>query len=530
LLPQIGKRRLDYCPFPGPICDNTTQAFEITQFNIGAYELGINSASKSSFSHRTTCAPVDVDEITLWDRNLKKGAISARTTLKEPPFNHTLVDNFYVQPSTANGPNIASTNLSGLDAARMNVPSAIRVLPTVDGTVIFDPQYEGWDHVHQHIRRDDGHSFLIVNIAGRVSYDRPLNDSFFAAHTTLEGQVRYDNISLYFPHREATTLACVDQYEFCIPDHGNEAICSGWVKGENIFARMLVLLMVRFNIEFKDDDDLQRSIVPILQTIEGQSILMDAVTMLPSAIAAVSLHQSMALRNRMIPASGLLRDQFRPYRLEYTDDQWALEVETWFAKAIIDSIFRVKAGAKVSFGGNISSLFTDILGSQIQREWSICGRILFRNAGYTNINVIGFCLALASIATVSGASYDASQTYNVVSSMITVVRRPQDVYARIKNNLGSLMTMFRLPPQIARLTPWSFSPSTAVNLILSQLSGRTPRPRHQPSNFSQGSDLDGIGFQTSVGDADVEADIQMDEIDMANLRRGTDIDDPVGHP
>ena len=65
-------------------------------------------------------------------------------------------------------------------------------------------------------------------------------------------------------------------------------------------------------------------IVKWILNTQGESV-MDAATFLPKTIRTMSLHQSLAIRNRMLPQSSLLRDQFGFLRGIYGDEQWILE-------------------------------------------------------------------------------------------------------------------------------------------------------------------------------------------------------------
>jgi hypothetical protein len=59
--PKITKTRPTTCPFAGEICLNDTASFQITHWNISAFEIGVNSRSKLLVNHRLTCAPVSLD-------------------------------------------------------------------------------------------------------------------------------------------------------------------------------------------------------------------------------------------------------------------------------------------------------------------------------------------------------------------------------------------------------------------------------------------------------------------------------------
>jgi hypothetical protein len=526
--PRIEKRRLDGCPFPGPVCDNSTKALEITHFNLSAYELGSNSPSSVSLSHRTTCAPVDIDKFTLLLRKSNRGIITARAT-----DNLTLADNFFFLLHTPNGPNGYSKNWSGHDAARANVQSSIQILPSYRGTILDDPKWESWEAVHQHIRRDDGHSFLIVNIAGRVTYGRPLNDPFFPAHAIAEESRYLSNRTEWWPDREATAMACVDQYEFCIPGSEGTALCSGWSNGDYVVGMIVALFWIQrghqIPIDF-DSDESSRRLKSILRSPEGRAAVMDGITHLPAAINAMSLHQSMTLRNMMMPKSVQLRDQESALRLWYTDEQWTLEVETWFTKATLDALFRIKGGAKFAFSHRIPATIVTEIGPHIQKEWSTCGRVLFRNPGYTNINVAGFCSILVAIFFITIISYDIARIYDNTTSILSTFRDLKGSYPNFKRNPQSFGVMTKLHRRLSLFKLWNLDPSSWAPMVLSQLNSRPRPPGNRSSNGSNGGVPGAHGVRTE-DDGDVEQgreNIHMDDIDVAQLRRGEEIDNAVG--
>ena len=73
-------------------------------------------------------------------------------------------------------------------------------------------------------------------------------------------------------------------------------------------------------------------------------------------------------------------------------EQWVVEVETWFMKAYLNGILAVQDGAMFTW----PNLYTEF-SSEYNRNWKLCGRILFHNQDYTNINWIGFWMTNASL-------------------------------------------------------------------------------------------------------------------------------------
>ena len=59
--PQITKTRSMACPFKGNICLSNTASFEITHWNISAFEMGVNSRSKLLLNRRLTYAPISLN-------------------------------------------------------------------------------------------------------------------------------------------------------------------------------------------------------------------------------------------------------------------------------------------------------------------------------------------------------------------------------------------------------------------------------------------------------------------------------------
>ena len=76
--------------------------------------------------------------------------------------------------------------------------------------------------------------------------------------------------------------------------------------------------------------------------------------------------------------------------LDDTKEQGVLEVATWSMKGVLNSILYFQSGAQWSLK-NISSKFSQ----KYARAWSLCGRIMFHNVSYININWIGLWVTTA---------------------------------------------------------------------------------------------------------------------------------------
>jgi hypothetical protein len=121
---------------------------------------------------------------------------------------------------------------------------------------------------------------------------------------------------------------------------------------------------------------------------------------IPSAISVADY-----LRDRMYTTIPLTKsapwmDDFG-IGLRGSKEQWLVEVEVWFMKGILSSILSTENGARIArwrkwendYPGNYNS------------EHSLCNRILFRDAGYTNINLVGFWTTVGLFTLICLVSY-----------------------------------------------------------------------------------------------------------------------------
>jgi hypothetical protein len=73
-------------------------------------------------------------------------------------------------------------------------------------------------------------------------------------------------------------------------------------------------------------------------------------------------------------------------------EPWVAKVETWFIKAFLSGILIIQDGALFTIQ-DLNSGFS----SKYIQEWNLCGRILFHNGDFTNINWIGLWATTASL-------------------------------------------------------------------------------------------------------------------------------------
>jgi hypothetical protein len=180
--------------------------------------------------------------------------------------------------------------------------------------------------------------------------------------------------------------------------------------------------MSNSNIVPVKDGDLtfEARLKSVLSDAEAQPIFLDASAFVQAAIHTLSLHQSLALRNRRNPKSALLRDQFTHVRFGYGDEQWILEVETWFMKAIVDTLLRLRLGATYTMNPDgMSYWLIDMMRPKATiTDWSTSGRVLLRNPNYANLNWIGFCSVTGAAIFICLTSYDIERIFDVGSRII----------------------------------------------------------------------------------------------------------------
>jgi hypothetical protein len=269
---------------------------------------------------------------------------------------------------------------------RENGPIDITVLPK--HIVLFNLSISEYQElIHGGLRRDDGPYFLIVYRVGRSTYYSAIDDPLFAAHN--EFNILEDSEMLFLPDHEATALVCVEQYQFCIPRLSGPIFCTLW--GHTTQCSVQLVTFLRSGLASQD---------------QGYFSLAEMATFFLELTEASAVYRYLALRNKMHSLSPLLRGRTsNTNNIYHLDEPWTLEVETWFTKAIVNMIFRAKMGAKYHLANFHRFNFEPEFEKAFIQQWATCGRILFRNGDYTNINWIGFCATTATLLLICVISY-----------------------------------------------------------------------------------------------------------------------------
>ncbi|CAG8970955.1 hypothetical protein HYALB_00000936 [Hymenoscyphus albidus] len=231
---HLQRSRLKKCIFPGNICYNGTDAFEISQSDITAHTVGINSKSRVSMSRRLTCSPVHLDSFLLVNTGLKPHVNISVLDMDAAGYllrNEKEQMRLNMLLNTMNGPNSLSHEPSGKLNDQVSAPYDVFVLPHIDAKDIGTHTVWGnitWDHIHPDLRVEAGMPFLMVYRAGRSVHAVQIDDPLFAAHEADCRTARLDDITKkpgYCPNHEATALGCIEQFQYCVPESG---FCTSW--------------------------------------------------------------------------------------------------------------------------------------------------------------------------------------------------------------------------------------------------------------------------------------------------------------
>ncbi|KAF2003614.1 hypothetical protein P154DRAFT_572802 [Amniculicola lignicola CBS 123094] len=362
--PRILVERLQHCPFSGNICQPNALPLEVTHSKITAYEMGINTPTKITINHRLTCAPIVLDsfyEFVFEDSTSKipKRAYISILDSSEPSLNGTgLYEGYAIRLDTLNGPN----------SGRRILKDSVRRQPTLDilPNMLHFIYLEGLKPKYQHpnIRSQKSLPFLVILEAGTAGHANPVDDPWFSAHTECDE-------GFYCADREATALACSEQYQFCKPG-GN---CTNWGEGSSGFSDMML------DPEIQADKD----------------TLGDLLTLYRMIPSMTSIYWYLGQRSKEITKTiPLVTFGYWPHQARSSTGLWEQEVMTWFKKGIVDAARFAQFGSR--FPLDTSSVN---FGIGFRRKYSLCGRVLFRDGRYTNISWIGMWLTIGTLTVIS---------------------------------------------------------------------------------------------------------------------------------
>ena len=443
--PKITSKRLDSCPFDLNICMNNTQPLEITHWNITPYELGINSKSTLSLTHRLTCTPVNLASFTVLPSNKNHSFVSAQD--RNFAYKNGFQPSLTLQLDTWNGPHQYSNTSSGLWRARQDGLPDLTILPKYMRPLGQNP-WKNETLMNKLLQRSDGRSYLVIFRAAAISSAKEINDPYFAAHQRIEGK------AVFYADYEATGIGCVEQFQYCAKMTSLGVYCTPWMEQNKSPKELLQ----RLN-ETKRLDDLADLLVVYRA---GLSEGIGGYGDLKQGFLAVSNGSPPTLYS-VFSYLGNLIENFHAAPLQFAEtprevkagnltDQWVTEVELWFMKTILQSIITTQSGAQTALVDRRN------LPKNFSASPSLCDRILFRDGDYTNINWIGYWTVISALTIICLSSFLRAPLYTqqrwsgawktVLCSITSKFRR-----GRV-NNIDSIdqQSQRRLPQVFGRRT------------------------------------------------------------------------------
>jgi hypothetical protein len=439
--PQITKTRPTTCPFEGSICLNNTQSFQITHWNISAFEMGVNSRSKLLINHRLTCSPISLDPF-LW--GIDNGSIIYIQKLDAD----TMVRaNVSLMLSTLNGPNKFSNENSGALMFEANGPWDLTVLPLHR---LGANEYDALK-LNELLQRHDGRPFLAIHRAGDVHYLNDIDDPFFSAHNRISP----DNTHTCADY-EATGMGCVEQYQYCFPSSQLPIYCTDWGAGGDQHFQMLTYLWTQYTQANEYEGDLYS----LLEHSNDQYLLSinEMLNLFKIFQSRFGVYEYLSMRiqlHKMVPLTqqkGIFSDL---RGLDSDNEQWVIEVETWFMKAYLSGILTIQDGALFALSDVDSGFSPEYI-----REWQLCGRILFHDQDFTNISWIGFWITNVSllllilignqVETIHRAWRYSAEKARIVKKLAGYFRHPR----RPARRTGQFWNSDLISRSLGRVRPW----------------------------------------------------------------------------
>jgi hypothetical protein len=492
--PQITKTRSMVCPFQGRICPGNTPSFEITQWNISAFEMGVNSRSKLFVNRRLTCAPVSLNPF------LSRPQNGSFIYVKKAYFNETVVmwPNISLILSTKNGPNLFLKEDSGLRMVQEDGPHDLTVLP-----------YEEMAGLNELMERDDGQSFLVVYRAGRRLFYNMIGDPFFAAHRKafFPFVARPQAGPFFYPDHEATALGCVEQFQYCLPQSPLSNYCTDWGTCSKAFSAMYDYLAAQFPSGFNGD------VSPAFERWNGQFAwsLKEMLVLYKSVCPAFTVQRYLRDRTvllQMVPLIkwGVATEDYIWFEVDR--EPWVAEVETWFMKSFLSGILTIQDGSLFTIE-DLDSAFSP----EYIREWKLCGRVLVHDGDFTNINWIGLWVTAATLTLICLVG---NQVHTIHSCLKFLSRRVDVGISRLRKLPGTIRSL-------RRPVTWFGNPVTIFSVFgLSQSLSRR-RPWYDSGS---GSDLHENSDDAEMDDLEEPSTTPRQDI-FGDTEDNEDIDNPI---
>lgn len=371
------------CIFPSQICLKSQPMAIFTRANLTAYDLGVNLNFKMTVSHRILCSPISLDPFI---RKIKR---PAEVDIKLGDFTLSIQDprlynvtessrNLQLNMWTDNGP------YSGLEMFRKKSRFFIQVLLETGS----DITPESSKHIHPLLRFGDAQTFVLVLKAGGTMYfsPGPITDPLFQARRFAIGP----ESNIYAPDREATGIGCVEQIQICV-DLPSGPKCYPWTKGVRDWPEAL-----RGDLrQFDDFDTVMECMAVFYRNMGSFNGYGD------SSLQYFLLKQFLLEDPLLAKGYGVGPDRISMITNINAKSQWISELAALFNKA--------GYWQKINFLAIVrNSLDRENSTPMDLGKYSLCDRILFIDADFTNINWIGMWITLVVMLVLCVISYGTS--------------------------------------------------------------------------------------------------------------------------
>jgi hypothetical protein len=424
--PNITKSLLNLCPFTTNICHNSSKTLQIIHSGITPYRLGVNSRSPLFVNHRVSCSPIRLEpfltDVTVGPNHTWAPAIVVSKVEDDQkiPRSHIML------LETTNGPNFVSNVSSGLVRAKKGKEPEMTQLPHI----AMAPATSFEVPWHPYFHTDPGMPFMVVYRAGQTSYMEQMDDPFFAAHNYLEdSHDTHLHADRWYADYEATALGCLEQFQLCarFPDIGE--VCSDW--GDRMTHATRFLRRLRSMGKFDD------------------TIMIDYWIFQRFLPVLVSMQYYLYWRTRPHPGWKLpLRTSWGFYTFDNNTTQWMEEVEMWFENSLLTGRLGIEELVKFRFEDDLPG-FEELIKSPAKQM--LCGRILFRDGAFTNINWIGLWVTLGALCFICLVSLSMEFRKQIQSLLGTISSKLRGLTLLAKQTF--LKTVFGQAYQTMRSRP-----------------------------------------------------------------------------
>jgi hypothetical protein len=401
------------CIFPSQICLKDQPIATFTRANVTAHDLGINSIIKMTFSHRIHCSPISLEPF------IRKSNLPANVTdygnftlSIQDPRSYNLSDfskGLQLGMWTDNSPD------SGLEIWKRRSPFySFQVLPGIQSRVNLEStegtnpplRVQPPEHIHPLLRVPNARAFVLVFKAGGLLYDSssPITDPLFAAHKFLYSKY-------YYADREATGIGCGEQTQFCV-EFLSGIKCYPWTKSLWDFPRHL-------------GKDVQQLKDPELPIEFARVFMRNLENTLDNGL------QYFLQRRLHLPNPLLVRPMaIDVYRNSFITDidiehQWISELGALFDKAM----YWQKITTLAVVQNTLDRKFNTPIDPRI---YSLCDKILFIDADFTNINWIGMWISVGVLLLFCMISYGISLLTWASENKVNLLNR--EVWRQLRIN------------------------------------------------------------------------------------------------